>query len=65
MPLRGRQFGRRGLAGAHLGVHAQVAHFAGDQVAILPAGVQDDDLWIGIQIPMVASSRAMASDANI
>ncbi len=47
--LRGRRF-----AGAHLGVHAQLAHLARDEVTVLAPGIQDHNLRLGIQIPMVA-----------
>ena len=49
-PLAEAQFRRGGLAGAHLGVDAEVADLAGDQVAILAPGIEDDDLWCGVQV---------------
>ena len=44
------QLGSRGFAGAHLGVHAQFPHLARFQVAVLAAGVENDNLRCGVQI---------------
>ena len=49
------EFGGRRLAGADLGIDAEVADLAGDQMAILAPGVEDDDLSCRVQLPMVAS----------
>ena len=55
--LGGRQFGGGSFAGAHLGVDAQFADLAGDQMAVLPARIEDDDLRIEVQVSMLASRR--------
>ncbi len=57
-PLGPGQIAGPSLARPHFRVHAQVAHLASLQVTILPAGVQYDDLWSGIQISIVARARA-------
>ena len=54
----GREFRRRRLAGADLRVHAEVAHLPGDQVAILPPRIEDDDLSCRVQVPSLASRAA-------
>src|ERR1700723_2357211 len=48
-----------GLAGAQLGIHAQLADLAGDEVAILPARVQNYNLRRMVQTSMVASVRLL------
>ena len=53
-PLRGGQLGGGSFTGPDFGVDAQIADFARDQVAVLSAGIEDDDLRIGIQVTMVA-----------
>ena len=45
-----REFGGGGFAGADLGVDAQFADFARDEVTVLPAGVEDGDLRWRVQI---------------
>ena len=35
------------LAGEHVGIHAEFAHFAGNQVGVLSSGVEDGDLGLG------------------
>src|SRR5712692_10560458 len=42
--LAPRQFHRMRLARSHIGIHAQVADLASDQVAVLPPSVQDSNL---------------------
>ena len=42
--LAALKFGSRRVAGAHLGVNTEIAHLSGDQMAVLPAGVQNCDL---------------------
>ena len=51
----GREFRRRRLAGADLRVDAQVAHFTGNQVAVLAPRIEDDNLSCRVQLSMVAS----------
>src|SRR5579871_4186028 len=41
-----REFRGRRLAGRDLCIHAQVANFAGDEMAILSSGIEDGDLWV-------------------
>jgi hypothetical protein len=43
----------RGLTGPHFGVDPEIADFSRDQMTVLPARVQDHDLWSGIQTSMV------------
>src|SRR5208337_1719348 len=50
--LRGRRF-----AGLNIGIDAQIANFPGDQMAVLPARVEDGDLWCA-QTLATASSRS-------
>ena len=50
MPFGAGEFGGGSFAGADLGVDAEVADLAGYQVAILPAGIQNDDLRCGVQV---------------
>ena len=45
------EFRRRRLAGANLRVHAEVADLPGNQVAILPPGIEDDNLSCRVQLP--------------
>ena len=47
MPLRERSSRGRRLAGADLGVHAQFAHLARDQMTVLPARIENGDLRLG------------------
>ena len=44
MPLRVAASSAAEFRWADLGVHSEVAHLAGDQVAVLPPGVQDGNL---------------------
>ena len=37
--------GGRCFTGPHFGVDTEIAHFAGDEVAVLPTRVQNCDLW--------------------
>ncbi len=52
----------RGLTGPDFGVDAEIADFSGDQMTVLPARVQDHDLWSGIQTPMVTKEAFSVSD---
>src|SRR6185437_13047565 len=47
------------VAGLHLGVHAEIPHFARDQMAVLPPSVQDRDLRLRMRraLPMLHSGR--------
>ena len=51
----------RGLTGPHFGVDPEIADFPRDQMTVLPARVQDHDLWSGIQSPMVARPKLSAN----
>jgi hypothetical protein len=54
---RGGELGGRGFAGAYFGVDTEIADFAGEQVAVLSSGIEDDDLCGGVQITMLAEKR--------
>ena len=45
-----RELGGRGLADADFRVDAQFADLTGNQVTVLAAGVEDDNLRCGVQI---------------
>ena len=55
------QFRGGSLAHPNLGIHSQVANFARDQMAVLSARVQDDNLSGRVQVTMVSARRATYS----
>ena len=60
----GSQLARRRLTGAYLGIDTEIANLARDQVTVLPAGIENQNLWLGIQITIVARMNWFAVIAH-
>ena len=56
---------RRSLTGPDFCVDAEIPDFSGDQMTVLPARVQNNDLWSGIQTSMVTRPKLSANSGRL